>query len=676
LYTVEKGTNHLYRVTAATGDLEDLGEIPVLSGFNYTYGAVYFDVEGNFYVSANQTGSVYKINHVQDLGSGKMASNIFAFGPSSASNDGARCPSAPVPQEDCSNGIDDDGDGLIDCDDPACSGVSNCPTITTTSGANKGGLESNDRLSQLISNRNYQRVKDDYVFDKQLAKKVIKDFSYKKRAPFSKSKLPLSVFIPLAVIGETATIESSPKDLLELTNASDIFSVDYLRDMETVSAIMVIQTEDQVYEHSKFICDRFMGASLLSVSTIEIRGQKFIKSIIKQPDGNIEFALSFSARFNKDNQFIVESHWNMDAFTSDSMYYNFQIWSNTVDDLFLLGEEILNLIEIQSPITGYRNSDPPAVFVKTARYQKGSIQLEIVNTNQSSKIAIEGGLKKTETANTESLGLEVGLSGYTDFITIDTGALFDYGFRINPSKAGTPDDLFVADAPWGLDASAPSTTITRFSVEQNSSVFREDVYQVERNIILEGFTSEYLGVYRAFNPKFLAVDLSAYNSFSFEASGTGTLEVALIKSGGSKYYAQVNLTNNQKTFSINDAEFQGSNGEQTDFSDVKVVLFNLKAENGSKQNKKLVLSNVFFEDAIIKVQEIVVDNRKSIIAPNPVHNETTLYVNSESGGAYVFSLYSMTGKRIVSHILEGTLEPGQNEIKIQIKTLKACLYMY
>lgn len=676
LYTVEKGTNHLYRVTAATGAVEDLGEVPVLTGFNYTYGAVYFDVDGNFYVSANQTGSVYKISRVQEVQSGIMTSNIFAFGPSSSSNDGARCPVAPVPQEDCSNGIDDDGDGLADCDDPACSGISSCPTITTTSGANKGGLESNDRLSQLISNRNYKRVKDNYVFDKKQAKKVTKDSNYKKKSAFSKSQTPLSSFVPLGVIGETATIESSPKDLLELTNASDIFSVDYLKDMETISALMVIKTEDQVYEHSKFICDRFLGASLLSVSTIEIRGQKFIKSIIKQPDGNIEFALSFSARMNKENQFVIESHWNMDAFTANSMYYNFQIWSNNVDDLFVLGEEILSLLEVQSPIAGFRNSEPPAVFVKTARYRRGSIQLEIVNTNQSNKISLEGGLKKTETAITENLGLELALNGYTDTIAIETGALFDFGFRIKPESTGTPDDLFVADAPWGLDASAPSTEITRFSVEQNDSLFDEEVHAVERNIILEGTTREYLGVYRAFNPRFQAVDLSAYNSLSFEASGTGTLEIVLMKSGGTKYYIEVELTTDKRSFSLKDSEFKGINGEQTDFSDLKVVLFNLKSENGTTAYKNLLLSRVFFNDAVIQEAEVVVTSRKSIIAPNPVRSESTLYVHSETGGSYVFSLYNLTGKRLDSHILEGTLLPGQNEIKIQRKTLEAGIYMY
>ena len=44
-------------------------------------------------------------------------SNLFAFGPSSSNNDGARRPTAAVLQEICDNGIDDDGDGVNDASD-------------------------------------------------------------------------------------------------------------------------------------------------------------------------------------------------------------------------------------------------------------------------------------------------------------------------------------------------------------------------------------------------------------------------------------------------------------------------------------------------------------------------------------------------------------------------------
>ena len=176
LYAVEKNSNILYRINPTTNVIQSLGEVPILSGLNYTYGAVYFDLSGRFYVSANQTGTIYVIQTVQNLdGTNSIESNLFAFGPSSASNDGARCPTAPVPQEICDNGIDDDGDGLVDCDDPSCSGYGNCSIIIApTSGGNEGGLESNNRLSEQINKRNYNRAKVNYRFDRSKAARVKK----------------------------------------------------------------------------------------------------------------------------------------------------------------------------------------------------------------------------------------------------------------------------------------------------------------------------------------------------------------------------------------------------------------------------------------------------------------------------------------------------------------------
>ncbi|WP_291866790.1 T9SS type A sorting domain-containing protein [Maribacter sp.] len=677
LYTVEKGTNHLYRITADTGNVEDLGEVPILSGLNYTYGAVYFDVDGNFYISANQTGSVYKINTVNTIvANGGMTSNIFAFGPSSSLNDGARCPTAPVPQEDCINGLDDDGDGLVDCDDPSCSGVSACPVITTTSGGNSGGLESNDRLANLISKRNYNRAKTNYKFDKLTAKTIKKGASYKKSGKYSPSQIPLNTLVPLNIIGETSTIESSPADLLALTNASDIYSVDYLKNTETVSALMVIKTENKVYEHSKFICDRFLGAELLSVSNIQVREHDFIKSRIKQADGNIEFALTFSARLDENDKFVVESHWNIDTYQDNTMYYNFQIWSNSVDDLVLLGEEILDLLESNTTIESYKGSTPPPVFVKSASYKNGKINMQVVNNNRSNEIYLEGGLKRTETSDADRMTLQTNLEGYIGSVSVDTGSLFDFGFRISADKAGTPDDLFVADAPWGLDDSSSTTTIQTYSVNQNDNVYTGSGYRVERNINLKGATEDYIGVYRAFSPRFLPVDLSEYQNFSFEASGTGDLEIKLLKGNGEEFTTEVSLSDEVTTFSIPYEMFKNEGDSSTDFSSLKVISFNLKSKTGNLEDKKLNLSNLDFNNEEIAYEFVLNNTKKSVLMPNPVTTEGALYFYDDKVSKYTLEVYTLGGHLLSSQTMKGNTTVGQNEITVQRNNLPSGIYLY
>ncbi len=676
LYTVEKGSNHLYRIDPDTGVVTDLGLVPILTGLNYTFGAVYFDVDGNFYISANQTGSVYKINEVQSIINGIMTSNIFAFGPAASSNDGARCPTAPVPQEDCINGIDDDGDGLVDCDDPSCSGISACPVITLTSGGNSGGLESNDRLANLITKRNYNRAKTNYKFDKLLAKTVKKTINYKKGSKTSPSEIPLNTLVPLSIIGETSTIESSPADLLDLTNASDIYSVDYLKDTETVSALMVIKTDDKVYEHSKFICDRFLGAELLSVSTIQIREKDFIKSRIKQADGNIEFALTFSARLDESQKFVIESHWNIDAYEDNTMYYNFQVWSNSVDDLVLLGEEILDLLEANAEITDYSGSTPPPVFVKSASYKNGKINMNIVNNNNTKEIYLDGGLKRTETAETSSMSLQASINGYIDSVAVNTGSLFDFGFRVENSNGDTPDDLFVADAPWGLDDSANSTTINTYDVLQNESSYTGSGFRVERNISVSGTTQDYIGVYRAFSPRFLAVDLSEYKNMSFEASGTGTLEIKLQKGDGEEFTSEVQLTEATQSYSIPDEVFTNSNGNTSDFSSLKVLTFILKSSDGEMVEKVLNLANLDFNNTEPSYEYVLTNTKKSVLMPNPIETEATLYFYEESAAKYTFEIYTIGGHLLSSYSLNGDTHQGQNEIVVYKKNLPSGIYLY
>tara|TARA_R110002050_G_scaffold281956_2_gene429674 strand:+ start:47366 stop:49951 length:2586 start_codon:yes stop_codon:yes gene_type:complete len=681
LYTVEKKTNILYRINASTGMVLPLGIVPILSGLSYTYGAVYFDVSGRFYVSANETGTIYVIQSVQDLnGTNTMDSNLFAFGPSSSQNDGARCPTAPVPQEDCTNGIDDDGDGLIDCEDPSCSGYAACPVIeaSSSSSANAGGLESNNRLSEQISKRNFNRTKSNYTFDKTTAKRFTKTAKYGKTAS-SKTALQLSDFVPLEVINEDAVIESSPKDLVGITNATNVYSVDYIKQNDAIASVLVLETANGVYEHTKYICDRLLGAELISVSTIEIREQQFIKALIKNIDGSLEFVLSLSAKaINNGANYGVESHWNLDKYENNVAFYNFQIWSNSLDDLVKLGEEVLKLLDIQKPISSYNNSTPPTVFVRKGTYHNGMLDLEIVNTNRSTKVAFDGGLRMTETDIVDYVSTNIDLNGnYISNIEVDAGNLFDIGFRIGDGIA-TPDDLFMSDGPWGYDDAAPTTVVTNYTVEANENVFNNDEYPIERNINLKATTSEYIAAYRALTPKFNPIDLSVYNSLQLEAKGTGTLIVRLVKESVNNWEAQykttIELTEELTTYSLAFTEFNSSSGLPLEVNDVTSIVFTMLAENGEETTKEMTLKQLRFSASKSLSTETIDENAglDAVANPNPMSTHTNIQFTAESSEPIELLVYNQLG-RIVKQV-PFNANRGKNNIKLERGTLSTGLY--
>lgn len=681
LYTVEKGSNILYRVNSSTGNVENLGEVPILSGLNYTYGAVYFDNVGNFYVSANQTGTVYIVNEVTNLTNGStINSNIFAFGPSSSSNDGARCPTAPVPMEDCTNGIDDDGDGLTDCDDPSCSGVSACPTIVapTTSG-NNGGLESNNRLSQQINKRNYNRIKTNYTFRKESAKRLVKKSSYAQKN--AKKSLTLNDFIPLKVINEDEAIESSPTDLIKITNATNVLSVDYQRNNKTVASILALKTENKVYEHTKYICDRLLGAELLSVSTIQIEEHNFIKSIIKNVDGGVEFVLSLSARESTNNQnFTIENHWNLDKYKSESGYFNFQIWSNSIDDLMLLSKEVIRLLDVKKTIDTYNISPPPPVFVKKGYYKNGELNLDIINVNRSQKVEFDAGFKQTETSNLDKMASTIVLDKkYISNVIINTGKLFDIGFRIGDGTH-TPDDIFMSDGSWGVDAAASSTNVISYTVTPNEDQTDNTEMPIERNINLKASTEEYISAYKAFNPRFKAVDLSSYNALKFKGNGTGTLEVRFIKESinvwEDQFNATVNLGSTNQEYTILFDDFTSTKNSKVDFSDVVTLVFTMVSKNGEKQVKEMNISELKLvnSSALSTNDEVNSLPNQISVTPNPMNQSANVQFNSSKYQNGSFILYNQLGQIIQQRDLK--INSGKNEVTIYRNKLTTGVYFF
>lgn len=110
LYGVDNKSGYLYQIDPTTGNTSLVGD----SGETGTFGAVYFDMNGYFYISRNQDGKIYRIDlstvtnnsTFEALHALDVTAIHFADGPSSNQNDGARCATAPLIDEDTPSTID------------------------------------------------------------------------------------------------------------------------------------------------------------------------------------------------------------------------------------------------------------------------------------------------------------------------------------------------------------------------------------------------------------------------------------------------------------------------------------------------------------------------------------------------------------------------------------------
>ena len=97
IYAVDNN-GYLMTIDPSSGETTVL--VQVLSeselGFNFTFGAQYFDLNGNLYLSNNGNGYVYRVT----LNGTASSAVFFSYGPSSNSNDGARCALAAIEVND------------------------------------------------------------------------------------------------------------------------------------------------------------------------------------------------------------------------------------------------------------------------------------------------------------------------------------------------------------------------------------------------------------------------------------------------------------------------------------------------------------------------------------------------------------------------------------------------
>ncbi len=98
------------------------------------FGAAWSDRDGNSYFSNNATGEIYAVKF--DANDVPYDLKIVAYGEVTSNNDGINCIlSNPPIETDCGDGIDNDGDGVIDNEDSDCIEV---PLFTKIDGIGSG----------------------------------------------------------------------------------------------------------------------------------------------------------------------------------------------------------------------------------------------------------------------------------------------------------------------------------------------------------------------------------------------------------------------------------------------------------------------------------------------------------------------------------------------------------
>lgn len=555
------------------------------------------------------------------------------------------------------------------------SNLADVSSATNVSSANNGGLESKGDLATLIAKRNFKRVKNNSFADTQ-----------EKQIPFSSSNLFLksntttdfSFLIPnTGMFGTETTFVSSPTDLVGITNALDVYSVDYYQGSNRVAAVLATSTTNGIYGHSKAICDRLNNSTLEDVRTIQLNGFEIIMVKIKRANGAIEYALNFSVQqLTSENK--LHSYWNINQYPSGD-YLNFQVWGASMGQVSSITNYILNQFQSQTVLTEVVVSNRiPTVFVKKGFYSNGNLYLKVINKSSASTILFTGNKKATELGTLEAVTQNVNLTNaYEQDILINTGGIFDIGFSISGNNSPQIDALYMADGPWGLDYLASETTITTFAIQNSTNTVNPDEYSIERNTVVTGAVKGTANIFRNILPGELSFDASDYSSVSFSLQNALPVEVVLVTETttdwANRLRFQLPANTSATEVAIAFSDFTNALGQTLGNEKIKGFVFSTIGNYSTFQPFSIAISNLRLGNtSTLNNQNF--DNvltTKMYNYPNPCQFNTTIVLPETTQSATV-AIVDISGKVIQNK--KYTI--NSNKITVDVSELSKGMYIF
>ena len=542
-----------------------------------------------------------------------------------------------------------------------------------------GGLESNGDLATLIAKRNLNRSKKGNLKNKKKLQNVFKAAVSNQKLSGTKS---LESYFPETAMFKTETARvATPDDLIAITNADEVFAIDYYAGDDRAVAALLTKTSGRVYDHTKTICDRLNGSVLEDVRTFRLRNHKLILSKIKRANGDHEYAVSFSVN-QSEGQNTLYSYWNIDQYPLGD-YLNFQIWGKSVGQVSSIVNYILDQMQAEKPLAVNDEKDLlPEVFVQSGYYENGKLHLDILNTSQAKKIQVTANYRKTENAKEKTQQINTALSGaLEETVVIETGFLFDAGISVNISGSKMYDALYLADGPWGVDYNAQQDSVTNFEVLAQKNNLGNDVYNVERSISVDANLKGTLNIFRHILAGELALNIEGYDAVAFDVKSNKPVEVILITGDNKNWDDRLRYTipadSLASHYAIPFDLFKDASGKSVAIKSVRSVVFSVQGDYVNYTPANIKIENLAFGNerslSIDNTEAKVFASVKAVAYPNPFVDFTRVTLPNPYTSADI-TLTDLRGRKVYS---AQQIPTGNNKsIIIKRGNLVAGYYVY
>ena len=490
------------------------------------------------------------------------------------------------------------------------------------------------------------------------------------------SSVTLAQLMPNITSSGYVAYNSTPTDITSITNATQVQSTDFTINQQTKAVAFATVTQNAMYDHTKAVCDRLKGSSLQGVSTISLGGYNFIEYTLKDPNGTLEYATSFTIGSNTgSNSFTIQSTWLNSDYKIANTMYNFQLWAGSKALVMEMIQNVLDNVQSVGPIESAGTATSiPSTYIVSGTRQGANLNL-VINNNTSAttgSFLLQDQADEVNTATTSrTIPVTLNANGQTS-ISIPMSDLYASTVNMNVNGALT-DVVFMADGAWSALADpTTASTISSFTVSNDANrVFSADTYPLLRDVQLKGTTPSYISLLKLASGGGTATDLTAYKSLQFTASGGYTLGITLVRDSitnwKNQYTLQVPLASGQKDYTVSLSSFTSA-GIATPIhaSDITLVQFSVEVGTGKNSSVNTTLSNVnFTKESAAYLNSL--SSKEIQIYPNPATGKTfTCSFYSETATELTLKITDLSGRTIATQVVSAAV--GQNTVPVRINT--------
>jgi Secretion system C-terminal sorting domain len=423
---------------------------------------------------------------------------------------------------------------------------------------------------------------------------------------------------------------------------------------------------------------------LLDIQNIKVQGLNFIQYKIQQPNGDLEYAVSFSAGIKSGRStYSIQSDWLMPDYASEDTMFNYQLWAASPVDVNTMVTEVLGKLQSNKPLVQLTNNDLPSAYVSAASRQGTNLNLTVNNRTANTSGYFTLTQKSNEITSVSDnivVPFTVNANGKT-VVSIPVGDSYDANISMVFNNT-TTDMLYMADGIWGT-SSDNQTTVSQFNVSNdNNRTYPDNEYALLRDVQVQVTTPSYLSIYKYLKGGAVAANLSAYKSFHFTTNTNAegmNLQVTITKQSVTNWNSQYTYTINNyqdgQTYKLALSDFKSTDSTLPaviDASDITSVVYNVINPTGQSVSITTGISNAAFSTEDIAYENSLQAKAVSV-SPNPNNGNFKVSFSSPSAAQLQLRVIDVAGK-VISTMPVNAIA-GKNEVSVNIgQAVKGSVY--